>query len=213
MSLLSRRRALMSAKDNILPYAYQQVEYIESTGTQYIDTNYSPNVNTVLQTEIQYTVNLATAPNTEYLNGLTGTVSPNNSRFAYGYSRNVHYVYFYIGISNVNINTVVAADMNKHKFIIRADGSWQIDNKIGSQNINEFSSQGTLYIFARNQDGVNKPSPLKLYSYKLYEGDELIKDLIPCYRKSDGEIGLYDIVNDVFYTNSGTGEFILGSDV
>lgn len=38
-------------------------------------------------------------------------------------------------------------------------------------------------------------------------------NLVPCYRKSDGEIGMYDLVNGVFYTNSGSGTFIKGDDV
>lgn len=41
----------------------------------------------------------------------------------------------------------------------------------------------------------------------------LIRKLIPCYRIEDTDIGMYDIVNDVFYTNSGTGTFEKGSDI
>ena len=38
--------------------------------------------------------------------------------------------------------------------------------------------------------------------------------LIPCYRKADNEIGLYDTVNDVFYTNANSvGYFDKGSDI
>ena len=198
--------------DKILPDEYQQIEYIESTGTQYIDTGYSPNANTVLETELQYTIDLLSAPNREYLNGLSGFVSPNNSRFAYGYSRAVTSDYFYIGISNVNISTFVAADANKHKFIIRANGSWQIDDRIGSQDVTEFSSQGTLYVFARNVNGINSPSHLRVYSYKLYEADKLVKNFIPCYRKSDNVIGMYDLVDSMFYMNEGTGSFLKGEN-
>jgi hypothetical protein len=38
-------------------------------------------------------------------------------------------------------------------------------------------------------------------------------ELVPCYRKSDGVIGLYDVVNDVFRTNDGSGSFTAGADV
>ena len=47
---------------------------------------------------------------------------------------------------------------------------------------------------------------------KISENGILIRNFIPCYRKSDNEIGLYDIVNNVFYTNQGTGEFLKGSN-
>ena len=39
------------------------------------------------------------------------------------------------------------------------------------------------------------------------------RHFIPCYRKSDNVIGLYDLVEGTFYTNSGTGTFTKGSDV
>jgi hypothetical protein len=37
--------------------------------------------------------------------------------------------------------------------------------------------------------------------------------LIPCYRKSDKVAGMYDRINDVFYTNAGTDLFIVGPDI
>ena len=35
-------------------------------------------------------------------------------------------------------------------------------------------------------------------------------DFIPVVRKLDGKAGLYDIKNNKFYLNNGTGEFIKG---
>ena len=51
---------------------------------------------------------------------------------------------------------------------------------------------------------------MRLYLCKIYDNDNLVRNFIPCYRKVDNEIGLYDVINDVFYVNSGTGEFIAG---
>lgn len=51
----------------------------------------------------------------------------------------------------------------------------------------------------------------KFYYCKLYSNGKLIYDFIPCYRNSDNEVGLYDLVNNAFYTNQGTGEFTYGS--
>ena len=42
---------------------------------------------------------------------------------------------------------------------------------------------------------------------KLGSGNSLVRDYVPAKRLSDNVIGLYDKVNDVFYTNAGTGEF------
>jgi len=45
---------------------------------------------------------------------------------------------------------------------------------------------------------------------KIYDNGTLVRNMIPCYRRSDLKPGMYDTVNNVFYTNSGSGEFILG---
>ena len=54
---------------------------------------------------------------------------------------------------------------------------------------------------------------MRLYMFKLYENENLICNYIPCYKKSDGEVGLYDLINKVFLTNIGTGEFIKGKNI
>ena len=43
---------------------------------------------------------------------------------------------------------------------------------------------------------------MKLYYFKIYDSaDNCVRDIVPCYRKADGEIWAYDLINDVFYTN------------
>jgi hypothetical protein len=44
----------------------------------------------------------------------------------------------------------------------------------------------------------------------MYGQNENNMILVPAQRKSDGVIGMYDVVTNVFVTNSGTGEFIGG---
>ena len=48
---------------------------------------------------------------------------------------------------------------------------------------------------------------------KLYNANGLAYNLIPCYRKSDNAIGMYDTVSKTFYGNSGTGTFEKGPEV
>lgn len=43
---------------------------------------------------------------------------------------------------------------------------------------------------------------MKIYSCKLYNDGLIVKDIIPCYRISDNEAGLYDIINQRFYGNA-----------
>ena len=53
----------------------------------------------------------------------------------------------------------------------------------------------------------------KIYRLKFWSNDTLVRDLTPCYRKSNNVIGLYDMANDVFCTNAGTGTFTKGTNV
>ena len=78
----------------------------------------------------------------------------------------------------------------------------------------EFENTVNCVLFARNNNNsITSYSNIKLYRCKIYENEELIRDLIPCYKKSNAEIGLYDLVNDVFYTNAGTDEFLKGDNI
>ena len=43
--------------------------------------------------------------------------------------------------------------------------------------------------------------------------DVLVREFIPCYRKADSVAGLYDLANNTFYTNAGSGVFVVGPDV
>jgi hypothetical protein len=52
----------------------------------------------------------------------------------------------------------------------------------------------------------------RLYGLTIYHYDNKVHELIPCYRKSDGVIGLYDAAGGKFYTNEGTGSFTKGPD-
>lgn len=53
-----------------------------------------------------------------------------------------------------------------------------------------------------------------IFNLKFFdENDKLVSELIPCYRKSDKEAGLWDRVRKIFLTNIGTGSFIVGADI
>ena len=91
---------------------------------------------------------------------------------------------------------------------------------------------GSITSTGTNDDGVNpmvifnlntgakdavKPDiayvPMKLYSFQIYEADQLVRDFVPCYRKADGAIGLYDCALGTFFANAGSGAFLKGDDV
>lgn len=71
-----------------------------------------------------------------------------------------------------------------------------------------------MYAFAFNRNGTPyKAVNTRIYSIKHYYQGSIIQNLLPAKRNSDDVLGLYDLVNDVFYTNSGTGSFIGGEEL
>lgn len=54
----------------------------------------------------------------------------------------------------------------------------------------------------------------RYYYVKIYDNSgELIRHFIPCYKKSTDSVGMYDILNNIFYENAGTGSFTSGNNV
>lgn len=53
-----------------------------------------------------------------------------------------------------------------------------------------------------------------LYGARISDGHEIIREYIPCYRRSDGVVGLYEKFTGAFLTNAAeTGAFTKGADV
>ena len=70
------------------------------------------------------------------------------------------------------------------------------------------------YLGAVNGLDLQKKLRGRIYSCKMYDQNEvLVRDYVPCYRKSDGKSGMYDLVNDVFYSSATNTDFNLGPDV
>ena len=185
------------------------VDYLESNGSQYIDTGYKPNNNTKVKLTFYYE-NWADgqAPYGYYTGSSTG---PN-------FSSNISNVgNWRFGNQNIQAgsilnqskyqNSIVVSDMDKNGIKFN-------DELIGTYASTTFQSDYSMYIFAVNQNGGKTYGYSgKIYGMKIYENEQLVKDFVPCYRKLDSKPGLYDLVNDVFYVNRGTGDFTLGPEV
>ena len=77
----------------------------------------------------------------------------------------------------------------------------------------------TMFVFNLNTGDVAgkraDPSPIamKLYSFKIYEGETLVRDFVPARTKDERKIvGLYDRMTGKFFVNCGSGDFTLGRD-
>ena len=53
----------------------------------------------------------------------------------------------------------------------------------------------------------------KIWYFKIYENNKIIKNFVPCYDRFDGTIGLYETVEHKFYYNEGSGNFSTNEEI
>ena len=192
---------------NKLPSDYQEVEYIESTGTQYIDTGIIPNntINIDMNLKVTNSINSVILGSDENWQINNFVIYINSNQFALGFGElgsNAKTVF--------NVNELYKLTLkNKELYINDEIG---VSYKIHQVQVSDCKNNISLFALNRNKT-IRENSFIKLYSLKIYDNDVLIRNFIPCYRKSDNEIGLYDIANNTFYTNQGTGVFLKGQNV
>lgn len=191
-----------SREKQIVVDDYQQVEYIESTGTQYIDTGIKCSQNMSCEIENNF-------------NELSG-----KQLFgAYSSPKRTHYgivndkIYMPSVENSATTEHIFLTDINYHTFFLSST-VYKYDNEIIANGMFEFTNGLNFYLFARNNNGtVSNYCKSKMTKAMFWINNELIKNFIPCYRKSDNKPGLYDLVNNEFYTNQGTGNFEIGKDI
>ena len=72
-----------------------------------------------------------------------------------------------------------------------------------------FTTSMKMPLFGRWRGYRDNMCSIRMYNVKIRDNGNLVRDLIPCYRNSNNVIGMYDLVQDKFYTNNGTGTFEL----
>ena len=204
--------------DNVLSEGYTAVEYIESTGEQWIDTNFHTDQDSGMYFDAQITE----IPENLVDNGPVYFGGCVNNNFSVGVSADTGNFVFTrkqkVG-ATINGDTGIPANTNRHIFMnnFLNNHCFILDTMYRDVSDTTFSNNYGMAIFRtmweRQGNYYNAPIKARIYRFKLSQGNEIIADLYPAKRDSDGEIGMYDIVQDVFYTNSGTGEFIAGNGI
>ena len=195
-----------------LPSAYQEVEYIESSWTQYIDTWLYANQNTTI--EAKFSINNRQGDYDKYYGSywtnadgyysmfLQSNIPYNNKLRAVNHNNTANRMYV-DSLADFQFNEIYTTKHSNTEFYV----NWVLQ---GTMNSSTFTTTYTIYIFwmhSYESWGVTQLSAMKLYSFKMYDWQTLTRDLVPCYRIADWVIGLYDLVNNQFYTNSWTWTF------
>ena len=196
----------------LLPEGYTRLLYLESTGTQYINTGQTLKTSTD-DVELIFQ---ATGKIGSNGNNIFGARSSSSSRtYTFGIGTNLYYRF---GWGSATTTLDVAADTDKHTIKIEHDGGvfkfdGNIINELGNTNI---TTPVNATLFVIRSASSTYTGYAKIYEYKKWRDGILVQYFVPA-RNSSGDLGMYDIVDTnpdtAFHTNSGGGYFIAGPAV
>lgn len=185
--------------------AYEEVDYIESTGTQYIDTGVKGSIKNRIELDLQYTGNVG-------IFQINGLLDANSMRNEIGL--NGSYVFW--GVSTNSVTSETAADNERHTYFIDCtDGSYGMDGLIIGSVTPATVDDTTLNVLLgarKKTTGVEGFCYERIFGGKYYIDGTLVRNFQPIQIET-GEYALVDKVNNKVYRNAGTGEFIAGEEV
>lgn len=191
-----------------IPTGYTALNYIQSTGTQYIDTGVHSGQKTNVVMDMTPT-NLSggifigwMSPSNNYCRSYLACGNTNKFSLGYGDGYNAGYWNSSAYTANMRYSIEYQTLSGNHWFKINNTTIFT------SSDASTYITTLNFTIFARNVDGtVNAQSKCKLHEVYLSIDDTLCFHGVPVLRTSDSKPGLWDFVSESFFTNNGTGEF------
>lgn len=190
-----------------LPVDYTPVSYLQSSGTQYINTGIAPStIDTMVEIQYQYVGNKGTG-----FDSVIGsrTNSDMNTRFyptsCDGTSRMRHI------LGATVLNTAYDTSIVHTLTFNTLDRSCILDNAVvGNLGTSFTTHTRPMYMFGLNCEGnFSYASISRIYYCKIWQNGRLVRDLVPCINLAQ-TAGFYDLVSQTFFTNAGSGTFATG---
>ena len=190
---------------------YQEVNYIESNNAEYIDTGVKANSNTKF--EIDYEIvgktQWASLFGVDEVNStrrlFVGIIDNNNVQRGYIYAgTNVQSFAFSYGA--IGVKTKATYDGNLLT-LSNTNGTTTI--LCNSSAVPQTTITSYLFCKHRSSDGAADKTKIKIYSAKIMDGNDVIRDYIPVLDANNIPC-LYDKITNEFYYNAGSGAFTYG---
>lgn len=186
-------------RKSLLPDAYQQVDYLQSDGTAYIITNFTKQPGVTVDMTAQFVSGSGALVGDMDLRGYWAG--------GYGYDTTIGYGLYSdtaTGIASTTKATIeiVFASTSTTMTVTTESTSGSCS---ATEVVHTASSDAHWCVFAADDSGA-RTATARIWSVEFSGAFSAL--LIPCYRKSDNELGFYDVTNNTFYTNAaGSGSF------
>lgn len=193
--MTDRRRFLFKKQE--MPYT--KIKYIESTGTQYIDTKYICGNDVRIETEFEY------LQIDSVFRCIYGKQTRTAAEDAITVSQAVNYTVQAYWRTNL---TPFTLEKDRRYKMLQSQNALVLDGvDYGGWSSSITKSQLTMYLMARNNNGsAGNFFKGRIYGFKIYESNILAMDLIPVLDSSKVPCFYDKISNELLY-NKGTGEF------
>ena len=199
---MNRRRLMMLKKSSGgLPEGYTALEYIQSSGTQYIDTGRK------LTQDSDITIDFMIVGKLDSDAGMLGSrQSPSKNNLTLFQNKNP--IVFSGDFSEYQKHRFsVASSLERTKIQINKAGVWVNDIlKKSWSDVADFETPTNGLIFdVGNNNWTGNKAAMRLYSYT----DGSAQRLVPCL-DANGVPCMFDLVNKTTFYNQGTGSFTWG---
>ena len=207
---MKRRLMAFEKSGGGLPSSYTAVDYLQSTGTQWIEMGVTPNQNTKAVLKIK--INVFTSKGASLIGSRTNINSDDQfttylddyggTRFLFrmdGQPKTTSW-------TGLTTNKIYIVTLSGTEMKAELEDGTAVFSKTFS--VSDFTSTLTMALF-RSKGVSGDYFRGRIYSCKHYSGDELIQDFQPCL-DTNGVPCMFDFVSRKPFYNVGTGSFAWG---
>ena len=209
----SRRRILWESGRVRLPNTYQEVRYIDNLGEAHINTGIYPEDNVDVDLLVKY---MPIVVGSNYI--LTSRNGSNGTSTGFVGSQSTGGINFRWGVdttsyANSSITRVSGHVYTQHGIVSGGVGTLYVtDETTGNADVMTFpvsslpSDLVTFKLCAANMSGGSSQYQIckrvRVYAAHIIKNGEYVMNFVPCYRKSDGLAGMYDLARQAFYPST-----------
>lgn len=189
-----------------LPAGFQEVEYITSSGTQWINTQLSPS-NTL---SLEFAITPSGSNQTE--NAILWDEWDANAIFLMFYNNKYRFHNWWA--TGVSVDWPIAQTGVKTEIVLDNTGMTVAGVHYSLTAGNTYVNNYKIWLFGTwGWYQTSRRWAFSLWETVIKDNWTPVRDLVPCYRIADDVVWMYDTVNDVFYTNDWTWTFTKWADV